>query len=119
MEKRLIEPHKNYTKTTSNTAISSQQDPRNIKNSLLSDEKRQQLWLSDLCVKYGELSITPSTNSLSSTCYSGTESSSLCSATDYEIDEILLADHTDTESTASWNDTNSSYEYYWSSSNTE
>ena len=28
-------------------------------------------------------------------------------------------DHTDTESTASWNDTASSYEYYWSSSNTE
>ena len=115
MEKRLIEPNKNYK--TSNTAISSQ-DPRNIKNSLLSDEKRQQLWLSDLCVKYGELSITPSTNSLSSTCYSS-GTSSLCSATDYEIDEILLADHTDTESTASWNDTNSSYEYYWSSSNTE
>ena len=41
------------------------------KNNILSDEKRKQLWLSDLCVKYGELSVTPSASSLSSSCYSG------------------------------------------------
>ena len=41
------------------------------KNNILSDEKRKQLWLSDLCVKYGELTVTPSTSSLSSSCYSG------------------------------------------------
>ena len=107
MEKTLIDPSKYAA------------DPKNRKTSVLSDEKRQQLWLSDLCVKYGELSITPSASSLSSTCYS---------ATDYEIDQLLQADQSDTESTtswndtatSSWNDTTSSYEYYWSSgSNTE
>ena len=47
-------------------------DKNNIyKNNILSDDKRKQLWLSDLCVKYGELTVTPSTSSLSSSCYSG------------------------------------------------
>ena len=92
MEKRLIEP--------SNNQHSSQHQQRpNMKAacSFISDEKRQQLWLSDLCVKYGELSVTPSASSLSSTCYSSeasTSSASLSSATDYEVDQILLADHT-------------------------
>ena len=110
MERRLLDPKSAYNNS---------EQHRNMKNAILSDEKRQQLWLSDLCVKYGELSITPSASSLSSTCYSG--ASSLSSATDYEIDNLLGAasDHTDTESTSSWNDTASSYEYYWSSSNTE
>ena len=86
-------------------------------NSMITNEKRQQLWLSDLCVKYGELSITPSASSLSSSCYStGTES-----ATDYEIDQILLGNPVDDgswmEETAS-EETASSYEYYWSKSNT-
>ena len=84
------------------------------KNNMISEEKRQQLWLSDLCVKYGEISITPSVSSLSSSCYSGTES-----ATDFEIDQILLGQDSDSSSwieTAS--DDASSYEYYWSKSNT-
>lgn len=90
------------------------------KNSILSDDKRKQLWLSDLCVKYGELTVTPSTSSLSSSCYSGSTATTE-SATDYEIDQILLGkDYEDSES-SSWietEDTASSYEYYWSKSNT-
>lgn len=93
MEKRLIEPSNNQ-----HSSQHHQQRP-NMKAacSFISDEKRQQLWLSDLCVKYGELSVTPSASSLSSTCYSSeasTSSASLSSATDYEVDQILLADHT-------------------------
>lgn len=86
---------------------------------MLSAEKRKQLWLSDLCVKYGELSMTPSSTSLSSTGYSATES-----ATDFEIDQLLLGNNDDLQSESSWMDsedegtTASSYEYYWSKSNT-
>jgi len=87
------------------------------KNNILSEEKRQQMWLSDLCVKYGEISITPSVSSLSSSCYSGTES-----ATDFEIDQILLGSSEQDSDCSSWidtaSDTASSYEYYWSKSNT-
>ena len=88
MERKLIEPPNH----------SSQHQRPNMKAacSFITDEKRKQLWLSDLCVKYGELSVTPSASSLTSTCYSSeaSTSSSLSSATDYEVDQILLADHT-------------------------
>ena len=101
------------------------------KNNILSDEKRKQLWLSDLCVKYGELSVTPSASSLSSSCYSpsSTEDGATTeSATDFEIDQILMhsaqanRQNLDSE-TSSWletgsEDTASSYEYYWSKSDT-
>ncbi len=90
-------------------------------SSILSDEKRKQLWLSDLCVKYGELTVTPSTSSLSSSCYSDSTATTE-SATDYEIDQILIGSQDDDISeTCSWiesEDTASSYEYYWSKSNT-
>ena len=92
------------------------------KTSGISEEKRQKLWLSDLCVKYGELSVTPSASSLSSSCYSsGTATTQ--SATDFEIDQILLDAQDDSSDTSSWIDTNteetaSSYQYYWSKSNT-
>ena len=94
MEKRLIEPHNHSSQHHQRPNMKAQ--PTTTSLSYLSDEKRQQLWLSDLCVKYGELSVTPSASSLSSTCYSSeasTSSASLSSATDYEVDQILLADH--------------------------
>lgn len=91
------------------------------KNRIISDEKRKQLWLSDLCVKYGEISVTPSVSSLSSSCYSS-DATSTASATDFEIDQLILGGHAPDESdSSSWIDseeTASSYEYYWSKSNT-
>ncbi len=97
----------------------------------LSDEKRQQsLWLSDLRVKYGEISMTNS--SLSSSCYSTSDSEASASVTDFEIADILLKDgrrqdaNDILESETSWmsDRTNtssvaSSYDYYWSNSNSK